>query len=69
MASKRSLKLTLIIEEDFVAEALKEAAQDRDLTTTQMALEIIRDWYDGLFLEEDLRDHEESLAEYKKKEA
>ena len=64
MIRKKALKLTISIDEEFVANAIEEAAKERGLSKENMALEIIRDWYDGLFEEEDLADHDAALKEY-----
>lgn len=67
MVKKKTLKLTIIIDEDFVADAVTEEAKQRGLSPEQLALEIVRDWYDSLSGEEDLADHGAALAEYREK--
>jgi hypothetical protein len=60
-------KLVISVENDFVYEAVQREAEKRHLSIAQMATEILEDWYDDLFLEEDLAEHDAAMAEYREK--
>ncbi|MBM2826001.1 MAG: hypothetical protein HW403_65 [Dehalococcoidia bacterium] len=60
-------KLTVTLKHEYVYKALAETAQKRGIPVEVMAVEVLEDWYDDLFLMEDLTTHKEALAEYKEK--
>ena len=50
-------------ENDYVLQAVREEAQRRGISVAEMIWAIVEDWYDDLFLEEDLRAIEEARRE------
>jgi len=55
--------ISVKLENEYVLEALQEEADRRGITVPELIVAIVEDWYDDLFLEDDLRAIEQAKQE------